>query len=558
MSQLDLPQPQPTISPDHFQAAPGIRLELLPLLMAVFLFTVTAPEGRAQSAPNLPPIKTVFIILEENSNWSGITPALAPYIQKTLVPMGARAEQYYNPPGNHPSEPNYVWLEAGSNLAITNDSDPGVNHQATADHLVSYLNKAGISWKTYQEDIDGTSCPLVGVRNYAPKHNPFVFFNDVTDNDSAASAYCISHVRPYSEFATDLQNNTVARYNFITPNLCHDMHDCGVAAGDTWLSNEVPKILASQAYRDGGALFITWDEGSSGNGPIGMIVLSPFAKTNYSNSIYYTHSSTLKTVEELFGVTPLLRDAANASDLSDLFSLGPPVVSAVVNAASFAAGFAPGSWVTIEGTNLTAGARSWRADEIVGGNLPKSLDAVSVTINGLPAFVSYISPTQINVQAPSDDSIIDGQIVPVTVTSPTGTATATAVVRLIAPALFPIDAQHVAARNLDGSIVAPAGVFPGSHPAKPGDVVEIYLTGLGPTNPPIPAGQLFSAPAPIVNPIRVTVAGKPAPVGFAGLVSPGLDQVNVTVPDVPDGDSQVSLQVGNVPSQNTGLLAVHH
>ena len=522
------------------------------MVMASGLLAGTVPG----STQNLPPIKTVFIILEENHNWSQITPAEAPYTRNMLAPMGAHAEQYYNPAGNHPSEPNYLWLEAGSNLGVTNDLDPNINHQATADHLVSQLDKAGVSWKAYQEDIEGNSCPLVSVGNYAPKHNPFVFFDDVTGGNDPNFAYCVAHVRPYSEFANDLQNNTVARYNFITPNLCHDTHNCGVTTGDTWLSNEVPKILASQAYRDAGALFITWDEAASGDGPIGMIVLSPFAKTNYSNSIHYTHSSTLRTFQEIFGVTPLLRDAGSSPDLSDLFTTGAPKVNAVINSASLAAGFAPGSWVTITGTNLTANARSWRPNEIVGGKLPASLDGVSVTINGLPAFVSYISPTQLNVQAPLDSSITDGQTVPVTVASSMGAARAAGLARLVAPAFFLLDSQRAAAVNLDGSLVAPSGAFPGSHPAKPGDFVEIYLTGLGPTDPPIPAGQLLPAPAPIVNPIRVTLAGQPVAVSFAGLVYPGLYQVNVTVPDVPDGDNQVSLQIGSVASQNTGLLAV--
>src|SRR5437867_2541503 len=137
---------------------------------------------------------------------------------------------------------------------------------------------------------------------------------------------CVQHVRPYSELGTDLINDTAARYNFITPDLCHDMHDaCAplndpVQQGDTWLSTEVPKILASQAYANDGALFILWDEAVTGDGPIGMIVLSPKAKGGgYQNTIHYTHSSTLRTVEEILGVAPLLGDAANATDLSDLF-----------------------------------------------------------------------------------------------------------------------------------------------------------------------------------------------------------------------------------------------
>ena len=85
----------------------------------------------------------------------------------------------------------------------------------------------------------------------------------------------------------------------------------------------MPKILASQAYADDGALFILWDEAESGDGPIGMIVLSPSAKGGgYANTIHYTHSSTLRTIEEIFGLTPMLGDAVNATDLSDLFVTG--------------------------------------------------------------------------------------------------------------------------------------------------------------------------------------------------------------------------------------------
>ncbi|MDQ2714685.1 MAG: alkaline phosphatase family protein [Chloroflexota bacterium] len=275
--------------------------------------------------------RTVFLIMMENHNWSDIkNSASAPYINKTLLPMASYAEQYYNPPGIHPSEPNYVWLEAGSNLGISDDADPDANHQSSTLHLVTLLNTASILWKSYQEGISGTVCPLSRDGLYAPKHNPMVFFDDVTNTNDPNSAYCIAHVRPYSELATDLQQNTQARYNFITPDLCNDMHDtCGplndaVKQGDTWLSQNLPPILNSQAYQSGGIVFITWDEGEGGDGPIGMIVLSPVAKGGgYSNTIHYTHSSLLRTLQEIFGVTPLLGDAASATDLGDLFTTFP-------------------------------------------------------------------------------------------------------------------------------------------------------------------------------------------------------------------------------------------
>ncbi len=99
---------------------------------------------------------------------------------------------------------------------------------------------------------------------------------------------------------------------------CAPLND-PVKQGDTWLARHLPAILNSQAYKNGGIVFITWDEGEGGDGPIGMIVLSPDAKGGgYANTIHYTHSSTLRTLEEIFGVTPLLGDAAQATDLRDL------------------------------------------------------------------------------------------------------------------------------------------------------------------------------------------------------------------------------------------------
>ena len=310
--------------------APNQALATTRALIATAQANVTAPAATLTPAKATNK-KTVFLILMENHNWSDIknSPS-APYINKTLLPMASYAQQYFNPPGIHPSEPNYLWLEAGTNFGIYNDADPGANHQSTTQHLVTLLNKAHISWKSYQEGISSTVCPLTGIGVYAPKHNPMVFFDDVTNINNPNSSYCIAHVRPYTELATNLQQNAQARYNFITPNLCDDMHDTcaplndSVKQGDSWLAQNLPAILNSQAYKNGGIVFITWDEGEGGDGPIGMIVLSHDAKGGgFSNAIRYTHSSTLRTLEEIFGVTPLLGDAAHAADLRDLFKTFP-------------------------------------------------------------------------------------------------------------------------------------------------------------------------------------------------------------------------------------------
>ncbi len=285
--------------------------------------TPTSPAiSRAARASHA--IKTVFLILMENRNWSEIVgnPS-APYINGTLLPLGAHAENYL--PLAHPSEPNYVWLEAGDNLGVLNDAPPSYNFRTTRAHLTAYLDAAEVSWKSYQEGIDGKTCPLVAAGLYDPKHNPMIFFDDVFGD-------CGSRVRPYRELAADLAaGGAVAAYNFVTPDLCHDMHNalgCAtndqVKNGDDWLAAEVPKLMASDAYKTGGAIFITWDEGEGAvESPLGMIVLSPFAKTAYAGPLEYSHSSTLRTMQEIFGVEPLLRAAASSTSLGDLFVTYP-------------------------------------------------------------------------------------------------------------------------------------------------------------------------------------------------------------------------------------------
>lgn len=292
-----------------------------PLLSGLILSLACLEPAHA-----LPQIEKVFVILFENHGWSEIKDNTgAPYLNHTLLPQSSYCEAYLARPGLHPSEPNYLWLEAGTNFGIFDNNDPAINHLNTTNHLVAQLRAANISWRSYQEDIDGLTVPLVDVNLYAPRHNPFVYFDDVTGTNDLNDAYGIAHIRPYAELTADLVNNTVAQYNFITPNLCNGGHDACPPANDpvqqidTWLAAEMPKILNSAAFTNNGAVFITWDE-SFDDGPVGMIVLSPLARgQGYHNSISYTHSSFVRTMQQIFGVRPWLADAANATDLSDLF-----------------------------------------------------------------------------------------------------------------------------------------------------------------------------------------------------------------------------------------------
>jgi len=299
----------------------------LSFIFALFLWCLpglflSAIDASGQTHTN---VQTVFLIVMENVSWSSIKGSgSAPYINNVLLPMASYCQQYYSPTSVASSLPNYFWLEGGTNYGITDSGEPSTHVITSTNHLVTQLNNAGISWKCYQEDISGTNCPVKSTGLYAAYHNPHVYFTDIISN----APYCLSHIRPYTELAGDLQSNHVARYNFITPNLCDDMHGAGSCAtdrirlGDNWLSVEVARIMNSAAYSNNGAIFITWDESDlpPRASPIGMIVLSPLAKGGgYSNTNFYNHASALRTTQEIFGVRPLLFAANSVDSLSDLF-----------------------------------------------------------------------------------------------------------------------------------------------------------------------------------------------------------------------------------------------
>src|SRR5579863_4323175 len=224
-----------------------------------------ALSGAATIAPAPQWTGSVFTIVMENKSRGDIIGASdAPYIN-SLAQAGADAAGYHDS-YVHPSEPNYLWMVAGENFGILDDNDPGpANVVASQSHIADQIERAGLTWKTYQESM-GAPCGLTSHGTYAAKHDPFVYFADLNGWDGTKlnpTARCTEHVVDYTQLATDLAAGQVPDYVFITPNLQDDMHDGSVAQGDAWLAAEVPKILASDAYKNGGVLFILWDEGSS-------------------------------------------------------------------------------------------------------------------------------------------------------------------------------------------------------------------------------------------------------------------------------------------------------
>ncbi len=294
----------------------------------------------------------VFVILMENQSAAAIYQGTTdPYLTGTLMKQYGYATAYQSVV--HPSEPNYVWLEAGSNdcgdVTFTTDNDPsGGNSTATTEHLSTLLDHAGKSWREYAEDMPPGACPLGDSGEFAVRHVPYVFFQDVAgDPPSATSAPCLAHVYPFGQLAQDLASGTLPDYAFITPNVIDDMHDGTVADGDGWLSGnstvqQVVSYVTDPANR--ALLLILWDECDSCGNAVGagsaqpaFVVTAPsFLTGSHANATVLSHSSVVRSMQEIFGLTPAQKDAttgkpygwlrhagdSGTNDLSSFFAAG--------------------------------------------------------------------------------------------------------------------------------------------------------------------------------------------------------------------------------------------
>ncbi|HEU4729622.1 MAG TPA: alkaline phosphatase family protein [Kofleriaceae bacterium] len=265
---------------------------------------------------------SVFTIVMENKSQRDILGNKdAPFIN-SLASQNAVAAGYRDAL-IHPSEPNYIWMVAGQNFGIRDDNAPIDHHLSTRSHLADQLDMQHVSWKAYMESM-GAPCGLVSRYPYEPKHNPFVYFDDLNGWDGTAfqpSQRCTDHVVDYSELDRDLAAGTVPRYVFITPNMVDDMHDGSVAHGDAWLAQELPKILGSDAFNRGGVVFLTWDEGSNNADDPPMIVISPHARRGMVSQTAFDTSSYLKTVQKILGLEMLPCDTANRDSVDSMDEL---------------------------------------------------------------------------------------------------------------------------------------------------------------------------------------------------------------------------------------------
>lgn len=306
---------------------------ILSILLAGLLASFTAgalgagpraamPEDSAASAP-LPAFKHIFIIVLENKAYHQVVgSAKAGYIT-TLAHQYGLAANYYGI--RHPSLPNYIALTSGDTFGITTDCTDCFLDQT---NLVDQLEAAGKSWKGYMESMPGACFVGDAPPLYRQKHNPFIYYDNVR-NDPARCAKVV----PFTQFATDLQANALPDFVWITPNMCNDSHDCPISTSDTWLKTWVPQIVQSPAWRDDGALFITFDEGVKGDGGcctyadggrIATLVISPLGKPGFVSDVAYDHYALLRTIEQAWGL-PLLGHASChcAQVMADFFRAPP-------------------------------------------------------------------------------------------------------------------------------------------------------------------------------------------------------------------------------------------
>jgi phospholipase C len=341
--------------------------------------SVAGPPSAGAVAP-MPPVKHVWVFVEENKSWPqtfGIGLPFAPYMTTTLPSMGAQVPQYYGI--GHSSLDNYIAMVSGQAPAPqTQDDCPDreyhdmaptridaegqvVDEQAGGDHgciypasvttIADQLEAAGLTWRGYNEGIpapcstanSGTTDP-----NYKRKHNPFVFFRSILDRPS-----CAANDVGLDQLDTDLQSAaTTPNFSFIVPDQCNDAHDMcddddpsSLRRADAFLHTWIPKIMASQAYKDDGLIIVAFDEGSdttyccgekagpntnapggapgTGGGWTGALMVSPFIRPGTVSPIAYNHYSLLRSLEDIFGLGPHLGFAGQdglVSFGSDIFT----------------------------------------------------------------------------------------------------------------------------------------------------------------------------------------------------------------------------------------------
>jgi hypothetical protein len=274
------------------------------------LFLFVSVSGFSQT---LPAFKHVFVVVEENNNYSSVIGnSSMPYLNGLAKTYGLGTQYYAN---THPSIGNYFMLTTGQ--IITNND--GYTGTVTADNVVRHLMTAGKTWKSYEESLPYAGYIQPDVGNYTRRHCPLSFFSDVVNSSSEKL-----NLVPFTQFATDLANGHLPQYSFITPNLCNDAHNCSLATADGWLKTHIAPLIASSTFKNGGLLIILFDESANdnthGGGRVAWVAVSPqFSKLGYKSTALYQHQNTLRLMLQGLGVTSYPGAAKTAADMAEFF-----------------------------------------------------------------------------------------------------------------------------------------------------------------------------------------------------------------------------------------------
>ncbi len=264
--------------------------------------TPTIGPSPSPTAAGLAATRHFFVIVLENKEADQIVGnPQAPYFNQLAARYGL-ATRYGGV--THPSEPNYLALWSGSTQGVTDDAV----HDLSARTVADQLEAAGRTWHVFAEHVpsgcyrgavarDGRDGP----GTYARKHEPAISFVAVSRNPRRCA-----HISDFTSFAP-----AAANLQLIVPDMCHDMHDCSIATGDRWLRSFVPRILGSAAWRDGGVLVITFDEGGVRN-QVATLVIRPGMRPGMRSGIAHDHYGLLRTIEVAFGLPCLARSCSTA------------------------------------------------------------------------------------------------------------------------------------------------------------------------------------------------------------------------------------------------------
>lgn len=334
-------------------------LSVVAVLFGVAVGAATTGVRAASTGEGIPRLKHVFVIVLENedfdASWGPKSPA---HYLNSLVPHGTFATHYYGV--SHLSADNYIAMTSGQtptppfNADCPNWGACYASEKARIDagrNIGDQLDGVGQSWAGWMGGMSKrcqhpamTDASDPYQKGYATRHDPFVYYPTLVDDGYR----CEAHVRPYQQLPPMLARGgtDVPAFNLIVPDTCDDGHDApcadgrpgGLVSADAWLRTNVPLILSSSAYKDRGALFITFDEASNsdmsgccatgysqrgfdGGGRIGLLMLSPLGRAGHASDAYYSHLSLLRTVEDAFGINEHLNSASADKEkaMADLF-----------------------------------------------------------------------------------------------------------------------------------------------------------------------------------------------------------------------------------------------